>query len=55
MRPGAGLRGPRITVKVTLTPRLDFPSMGELVTLGPIKENEMTTWDTSLELHILKY
>lgn len=55
MKPGPGLRGPGVKVKVNLTPRLDFPSMGELVTLGPIKENEMTTWDKSLELHTSKY
>lgn len=51
MRPGAGLRGPSVKVKVILTPRLNFPSMGQLVTLGRIKENEMITWDKSLELH----
>ena len=49
---GAGLRGPRVKVKVTFTSRLNFPFLKGADTLGPTKENKMTTWGKTLEKYI---
>lgn len=38
MGPGAGLRGPKVKVKVTLAPSLDFPFLEGADTLGPTRK-----------------
>ena len=37
---------------MTFTPRLNFPFLKGADTLGPTKENKMTTWDKTLEKYI---
>lgn len=54
MRPGVGLRGPKVKVKATLAPRLDFPFLEGADTLGPTKENKMATWGKGLEIYTSK-
>ena len=51
MGPSAGLRGPRVKEKETLTPRLDFPSLeGFGYFKACARENKMATWGKSLEI-----